>query len=458
MRATALGPVDVEGGAERLGKRGVGAGAGRLHGRSPLGQLGLGEPHGGAESRRERQGSRASASAWGRFLPVSDSPRRLTMPGHSRGERLGRRRVLHERTVERRVAEHRGEQRDARAHPPAFLVERRRVSRRADALVDRDQDRRADHAVPRQREAPAPVGLGQGVARAPVRWAGGQQRVAASGKRPPIDPEHAAAARGASVRGDRPALERECVAQAAEPAACALERDAVVAQEARSGDVGVVELVEQLRHARERLDGRAARRRRSARSSPPRHRPRSRRPTASPWETRARRDCPACARSAATGAMASSTSSSRAGRDARQLVVVGDAAAGARDQHERRRAARFPRTSLKGVPWPPDDPSRAGRGGGASASSSSSRAPTRARRRANRASSSASSSSACSFSSVLSQRRPSRRASSRSARVASSSALRRSRSSRQRASSASRCVSSSSGVMRRPSGRGDALA
>ena len=30
-----------------------------------------------AESARD---SRASASAWGRFLPVSDSPRRLTMP------------------------------------------------------------------------------------------------------------------------------------------------------------------------------------------------------------------------------------------------------------------------------------------------------------------------------------------------------------------------------------------
>ena len=56
MRATALGSVDVEGGAERLGKRGIGTGAGRLHGRSSLGELGLGEPHSGAESCRERQG------------------------------------------------------------------------------------------------------------------------------------------------------------------------------------------------------------------------------------------------------------------------------------------------------------------------------------------------------------------------------------------------------------------
>ena len=204
--------VDVEGGAERLGKRGIGTGAGCLHGRSSLGELGLGEPDSGAESCRERQGFARVRLGLGPLparVRLSAPPDDARHPGV---QRLGRRRVLHERTVERRVAEHRGQQRDARAHPPAFLLERRRVSCGADTLVDRDQDGRADHAVPRQREAPAPVGLGEGVARAPVRWAGGQQRIATSGKRPPIDPQHLPPLRQ-ERRGDRPALECECVAR-----------------------------------------------------------------------------------------------------------------------------------------------------------------------------------------------------------------------------------------------------
>ena len=255
MRATAARPVDVEGGAERLGKRGIGTGAGRLHGRSSLGELGLGEPDSGAEPCREREGLARVRLGEGPFPGRVRLSAPLDDAGHPGVQRLGRRRVLHERTVERRFAEHRGQQCDARAHPPAFLLERRRLPCGADPLVDRDQDGRADHAVPRQREAPAPVGLGEGVARAPVRRAGGQQRVATSGKRPAIDPQHLPPLRR-ERRGDRPALERERVAQAAEPASGALERDAVVAQEARSGDVRVVELVEQLRHARQRLDGR----------------------------------------------------------------------------------------------------------------------------------------------------------------------------------------------------------
>ena len=290
---------------------------------------------------------------------------------------------------ERAGSEHRRQQRDARAHPPAPSSSGRRVRGGADSLVDRDQDRRADHAVPRHREAPAPVGLGEGVADAPC---GGpvSQRARRDERQTPADRPTAPAAAPAERRGDRPALERERVAQAAEPAARVSSVTPSRRRRRAPATSRVVELVEQLASPAPATAPQAARRRRSRSLVAASAQAAITSPQGAPVGNTNVPRLPRVCTLGRQGATARMHLDLPAGADARQLVVVGDALAGARDQHERARpsARGFAHdASLEaGVPWRSGRSEPRSRAGAASAASSSSRAPTPARRRASRAS------------------------------------------------------------------------
>ena len=222
----------------------------------------------------------------------------------------------------------------------ALLVERRRGAAAADALVDRDQERRADDAVAGEREPPAPVGLGQHVADADVRRTGEEQRVASRGERAAVDPEHLPALVGQRAR-DRAAVERERVARAAEAAAAGLERDAVAPQQARARHVGVIELVEQLAATRA-SDCTAGSSTKTMRSCA--RRLRAGRDHVAPggaWREheRAAAGGATCAL-ARQGANARMTSTSRPATMRASSSSVGHALARARDEHERERCGR----------------------------------------------------------------------------------------------------------------------
>ncbi len=171
-------------------------------------------------------------------------------------ERRGGGGVLSERAVQRVRLEHGREQRDARrarACPPRASGVAARW--RPDALVDRDQDRRAERRGSPASESRQPQSASARTS--PALTCGGpvaSKRVASRGERAAIDPEHRPPLGGQRAR-DRAALERDRVARAAEAATAGLERDAVEPEQARADDVGVLELVEQLHHARERLHG-----------------------------------------------------------------------------------------------------------------------------------------------------------------------------------------------------------